>query len=564
MASPTEEQPCAQLQPADRALATLEMWCVEHMHSETLFSLLLTSLRLDSIGAGGTAAGDKEAAGKTKGQPTQRLDVRVLPGNSPAEAALDVLYSEGAVVVRSRPQCALLCEAAAAALPSDKHNMHSAFLIGALGLEQSKALLADPLIMEVCDAVLCSQALRMNADELARKVVVGPGNFTANQPILQLPWEMDYVQTGQAQPMEPSNPIPAIPSLAALDTHVTVVWQLADTVDDDLTGWANGHGKSSTVRLNTVGDVLIAVGSGPTRWSAPDGQAHSLLTVGYQLGVLAPAENFYLTHDPGVVATYPVELQRLLGFHMPGPVLNKYYAGPGPHDVLGGHAVLAGRRVDWFDAGQSPPPGTPEKATFLPAEPVPPLSLPDLAPSIDAATKDCQDLYNNYWGKLRSQLLADTPAATDFPVTVVADGMSAADMTARMLAAIDRDGVVVLANAVPGVVCDTVMAELRRYTYMMNGTIGSVGCVLSRSPTAAHQMAAHPAVLGVVEGVLGRQLLHSREGTKQFPWRVHVNETIPKGAGPAQQLHRDGDLNLLNFNNELEHAIGAIWAVVSN
>ena len=75
-------------------------------------------------------------------------------------------------------------------------------------------------------------------------------------------------------------------------------------------------------------------------------------------------------------------------------------------------------------------------------------------------------------------------------------------------------------------------------------------------------MAAHPAVLGVVEAVLGQQLLHSADGPAQhMRWRVHVHETIPKDDGPAQQLHRDGDLSLLEFDNELEHAIGVIWAL---
>ena len=376
---------------------------------------------------------------------------------------------------------------------------------------------------------------------------------------------MDYVQVAQRCPLAPPNPAPAIPSLTALDTQVTVVWRIDDAVwqqRDDPCGWVHGPGGKSAVHLHTPGDVLIAVGGGPTRWSAHSAQSCSLLTVGYQVGILAPAENFYLAHDAGVVASYPLELQRLLGFHMPGPVLNKFYAGPGPHDVLGGHAVLGGRRVDWFDAGQSPPPGASATAIFLPAGPVPPLAPLSLPASIEAATRDCHGVYRNYWGTLRSQLLAEMSPATDFPVTVVADGLSVADTVARMLAAIDRDGVVVLANAVSTDLCDAVMAELRRYTYTIEGELGSVGCVLTRSPTAAQRLAAHPAVLGVTEGVLGRQLLHSKEGTKRFPWRVHVHETIPKGAGAAQQLHRDGDLNLLNFHNELEHAIGVIWALV--
>ena len=51
----------------------------------------------------------------------------------------------------------------------------------------------------------------------------------------------------------------------------------------------------------------------------------------------------------------------------------------------------------------------------------------------------------------------------------------------------------------------------------------------------------------------------------RLPSEPHEKEaapqTIPKDDGPAQQLHRDGDLSLLEFDNELEHAIGVIWAL---
>jgi ectoine hydroxylase-related dioxygenase (phytanoyl-CoA dioxygenase family) len=136
-------------------------------------------------------------------------------------------------------------------------------------------------------------------------------------------------------------------------------------------------------------------------------------------------------------------------------------------------------------------------------------------------------------------------------------------MLKSLSAAIDRDGVAVLANAVPHAICDIIMAELRQYTYTTDsmGSIGSVGCVLSRSATARHHMAAHPAVLGVVEGVLGRQLFHTTDGSTKMRWRVHVHETIPKTNGPPQDLHRDGDLHLIELDNEIEHAIGIIWAL---
>ena len=137
---------------------------------------------------------------------TQPPVVRVLPGDSSAEAVLDVLASDGAVVVRTRPQRGLLCEAAAtAALPSGKQCGHSAALLAALGPEQSTGLLAEPLIMEVCDAVLASQALRMDADELARRVV---GACASRFPSHSIPHTCTKLRSPRSdQAQETSHPI---------------------------------------------------------------------------------------------------------------------------------------------------------------------------------------------------------------------------------------------------------------------------------------------------------------------------------------------------------------------
>jgi hypothetical protein len=145
----------------------------------------------------------------------------------------------------------------------------------------------------------------------------------------------------------------------------------------------------------------------------------------------------------------------------------------------------------------------------------------------------------------------------------------------QMLAALQRDGCVVLSGAVPTDVCDAIEAEIAPYKWRSRSdgrTEGITGSLLSRSRFVQH-MAAHPAVIAVVEAVLGRQVLYpelmellsnSKTGPGspggRLPWRVHVDITIPKDANqPAQQLHRDGDLSLLDFANEMEHAVSVIW-----
>uniref|UniRef100_A0A7S4KCF3 Uncharacterized protein n=1 Tax=Odontella aurita TaxID=265563 RepID=A0A7S4KCF3_9STRA len=52
--------------------------------------------------------------------------------------------------------------------------------------------------------------------------------------------------------------------------------------------------------------------------------------------------------------------------------------------------------------------------------------------------------------------------------------------------------------------------------------------------------------------------------TRRFPWRMHVCLTIPKRPGsPRQELHRDGDLSLLDVGGlaGVDHAISCIWAL---
>ena len=51
-------------------------------------------------------------------------------------------------------------------------------------------------------------------------------------------------------------------------------------------------------------------------------------------------------------------MRRLLGFQLPGQVLNKLYVAPGDHDLLSAVASLAGFPVDWArgDRQGSPPP----------------------------------------------------------------------------------------------------------------------------------------------------------------------------------------------------------------
>ena len=88
-----------------------------------------------------------------------------------------------------------------------------------------------------------------------------------------------------------------------------------------------------------------------------------------------------------------INLSRVFGVWQQGSVLNKFYAGPGPHDILGGDGILGGRRVDWADQGETPPVSIDAGVQFLPREVIPKPELPSLPRSVAEATAECQTLY---------------------------------------------------------------------------------------------------------------------------------------------------------------------------
>ena len=92
---------------------------------------------------------------------------------------------------------------------------------------------------------------------------------------------------------------------------------------------------------------------------------------------------------------------------------------------------------------------------------IPKPELPPLPRSVAEATAECRTLYERYWPELRPRLLAALPPPDGSAVTVAPDPQRPlADTVAQLLAAVDRDGVAVLANAVPLDICDTIMTEL--------------------------------------------------------------------------------------------------------
>ena len=449
------------------------------------------------------------AASRGRGNPAGTLGPTAT-----AEEVLDALARDGAVVITglAAPELCAAVAAQAAARPA------SGRLV--TGCEASHELLAHPLVMEVCDAALGCQALRMEAAELQSRLAL-PGNFTSQRPLRQLPWELDFARAdGVAHP--PPNPAPSVAALSEIDYQLTAVWQLsADGAD-------GSAGELSDVPIMLpAGSVLLALGSGSDRWQPRQAQ---LLAAGYQLGFLQPAENHYLSNSIEDVAALPMHMQRLLGFHLPGQILNKVYVAPGDHDILKAMDNLAGNAIDWATDLPVPktaweahtifakrrPPTHEEDSEYLavPAQATPPAPPPPLAAgSVGDVVAELEPLFSGYNSGYQESLpaLSETEpvVSVDWPAV---QGQGLAEVVGRMLAALDRDGAVVLSNAVPASVCDAIEAEIAPYKWRSRADgrpEGVCGSLLSRSE-AVQQMAAHPAVVAAVEGALGRQLFHPR------------------------------------------------------
>lgn len=136
----------------------------------------------------------------------------------------------------------------------------------------------------------------------------------------------------------------------------------------------------------------------------------------------------------------------------------------------------------------------------------------------------------------------------------------------KCLAAMGRDGAVVLANAVPPEICDTVVADMTPYIQgasFLDGFYGKrskrIGSLPSRS-RASDPIVAHPTLMKLCDALLGRQVMRmdkhdvqalaetsrdddgfSNSGAQQLPWTLDLTQIITLNPGAESQvLHHDG------------------------
>ncbi len=187
--------------------------------------------------------------------------VKLARDDAQAEQVLSVLAKDGVVQVEGlvAPK---LCATVAAQVAGIR-GTDSVALVSAA----SHNLLAHEVIMQICDAVLGCQSMRMMPPELAERMCL-PGNFTGQRQLMQMPWELNYVRADGMVHPEP-NPPPDLPVLRALDLQLLVIWRLSSDTDLDGRGEVVGQFAGASVRLPRAGSALIALGSGTGREPLP-------------------------------------------------------------------------------------------------------------------------------------------------------------------------------------------------------------------------------------------------------------------------------------------------------
>ena len=155
----------------------------------------------------------------------------------------------------------------------------------------------------------------------------------------------------------------------------------------------------------------------------------------------------------------------------------------------------------------------------------------------------------------------------------VAEGQEA-QLHAAALAAIDANGFVCIEEAIAGADCEAILDEMRPYIdttphgqFGLGGT-RRVGALVARSPTS-HKAVAHPAVLSLVQAILGEQQLtgsgvhiapsspprpdgsdagYSGKGDSSagltYPWHLMLTQLldIAPGGGTEADPHRGAQL----------------------
>ena len=215
-------------------------------------------------------------------------------------------------------------------------------------------------------------------------------------------------------------------------------------------------------------------------------------------------------------------------------------------------------------------------------------------PDVPADMMLCAMEPDKKWNGFQTTLAQRTAALPPPPVSVAWDPDDP-EVALELMAAISRDGVVILTNGINQAQCQRVIAEMDPYLahaaeeqareggsaavaggYSEANRSTRVTALPARSE-GSWDLITHPAIIDVGNALLGRQVLSMSEQqvarrmmhqAKQVPWSLHLSQMIrlEPNCG-AQGLHRDAGYLELNLENaqrgvsQLEYEMTTIWAL---
>eukprot|EP01052_Picozoa_sp_SAG31_P008450 SAG31_NODE_427_length_15813_cov_13.679649_12_plen_718_part_00 len=560
--------------------------------------------------------------------------------------------------------------------------------------EASYPIVAHPVLMRLCDALVGRQVLRMGPDGVKRIASRPDGVHAAARPernLEQLPWGLELAQMIQVGGGSPAQPLHYDGGYCLMDFHgicehkISTIWACNDEDFSEELGatrlvlgshmWPRDRiakPEESVPAVMKTGSCVIYLSS---TWHGSGQNSTNInrlgLNVDYNCSLIKSEENQFLSNPPSVARHFPTYIQKLVGYTRRGTSqVGSFCDFQHPKDALAlaspegfeGH-----HRVDWakpertadmwlgfkgvdallvggegkierqlrhsgygYQHDQVPSHHAPVVDESSDEDICRGTNLEHPAQSIAADSDTSRGSnsgpafpFNEWrceafvppdprWCEFQQNLAEHLATLGPPPVRIKWDP-TRPRLVEALLAALYRDGCVLLLDAVDKELCAQINEDMQpyieaaqaRHTREVNlakalpdgfdtekTTRGESGSEMIRSAsktaasTATHgpttrvdalparsdaswPLVAHPALMSVCEAVIGRQVLHmDKVGVakllggrgQQIPWNLNLTQIIQVEPGTeAQLLHRDGGYLQFNFDNQLEHQISTIW-----
>ena len=343
-----------------------------------------------------------------------------------------------------------------------------------------------------------------------------PAADNLSRTLMQVPWGLDVTQLvvrGAGAPEQPLNYNGAA-TIWDLHEHFEHKIEVAISMDDSnsmptvIAGshkWPRDrdpHPSEAVTVAVPKGGALITVAS---TWHGAQEGASSVLRVGYNASLLRSEENMFVSNPPEIAKNYPDHIQRLCGYTVRGANCGTFCDFQHPREAL----LMATEEgfeehhcVDW---------ARPEnranlvETTVLPKE----EQTPHCFAEADHARWDSYEQNRYEW-------IRTLPPAGSGPIHFKWDP-SDPKLFEKLVAALDRDGCVILEEAVSPDMCQQIMHDMEPYVdcararsesrRRRNGNQRSVRAdALPARSEASWDIVAHPALMAISEAVLGRQV----------------------------------------------------------